>query len=94
MVIPRSRSSEIESMVLSWEREFPHCLSNLSMRVVFPWSTCAITARFRMLLILVFSASMLLSGEPDAGDGVEQKNLLEEEEGGGAALLLREEFLS
>ena len=47
-----------------------------------------------MLLILVFSASMLLSGEPDAGDGVEQKNLLEEEEGGGAALLLREEFLS
>src|SRR5579885_1976488 len=53
MVMPRSRSSSFESitrsMTVSFERNVPLCLSMASTSVVFPWSTCAMMAMFRVL---------------------------------------------
>src|SRR6266480_115294 len=52
MVIPRSRSSSLESitrsMIFSLARNVPLCLSMASTSVVLPWSTWAMMAMFRM----------------------------------------------
>src|SRR6266446_5953841 len=60
MVMPRSRSSSLESMTRStWAslaRKVPLWLSMASTRVVLPWSTWAMMAMLRMLEVkeLVF----------------------------------------
>lgn len=46
-MIPRSRSRLMESIARSWGISAPHWRSKRSMRVVFPWSTWAITATLR-----------------------------------------------
>ncbi len=48
IVMPRSRSKASESMTRSPERAAPVEESSLSRSVVFPWSTCAMTAMLRM----------------------------------------------
>ncbi len=52
MVMPRSRSSSLESITRStWcslERKVPLCCSMASTRVVLPWSTWAMMAMLRM----------------------------------------------
>ena len=48
--MPRSRSRLMESMARSWGISAPHCRRRRSMRVVLPWSTCAITATLRSRL--------------------------------------------
>src|SRR5258706_10866742 len=58
MVIPRSRSNGLESSNVSCcvtdGRKLPHCLSKASTRVVLPWSTWAMMARFRMSFRTLF----------------------------------------
>src|SRR5271157_2226917 len=55
MVMPRSRSSSLESITRStWAslaRKVPLWLSMASTRVVLPWSTCAMMAILRRLLL-------------------------------------------
>ena len=57
MVIPRSRSRSMESMMRSLTSWFslktPVCLSMPSTSVVFPWSTWAIMAMFLMFSFLM-----------------------------------------
>ena len=48
--MPRSRSRLMESMARSWGISAPHWRRRRSMRVVLPWSTCAITATLRSRL--------------------------------------------
>ena len=52
IVIPRSRSNSLESITrstrVSLERNVPLCRSMASTKVVFPWSTCAMMAIFRI----------------------------------------------
>lgn len=50
MVMPRSRSRLMESMARSCGISAPHWRRRRSMRVVFPWSTWAMTATFRRQL--------------------------------------------
>src|SRR5262245_33532217 len=55
MVIPRSRSSSFESMtrstISSLALNIPLCRSIASTSVVFPWSTCAMMAMFRVVAL-------------------------------------------
>src|SRR5271165_2060274 len=55
MVMPRSRSSSLESITrstcVSLARKVPLWFSMASTRVVFPWSTCAMMAILRRLLL-------------------------------------------
>src|SRR5215469_17355346 len=52
MVMPRSRSMSLESMMRSprrsWAAKVPDCFSRQSTRVVLPWSTCAMMAMLRI----------------------------------------------
>src|SRR5262249_29567173 len=52
IVMPRSRSMSLESMMRSprrsWAAKVPDCLSRQSTRVVLPWSTCAMMAMLRI----------------------------------------------
>src|SRR5664279_3998193 len=55
MVMPRSRSNSLESITrstwVSLARKVPLWFSMASTRVVFPWSTCAMMAMLRILLL-------------------------------------------
>src|SRR5882724_9195251 len=57
MVMPRSRSSSLESITrsttASLARKAPLCRSMASTRVVLPWSTCAMVAILRMLVFKI-----------------------------------------
>ena len=52
MVMPRSRSMSLESMMRSpsrsWAAKVPDCFSRQSTSVVLPWSTCAMMAMLRI----------------------------------------------
>src|SRR5271166_2367700 len=55
MVMPRSRSNSLESITLSacasLARQVPLWFSMASTSVVLPWSTCAMMAILRMLVL-------------------------------------------
>src|ERR1022692_239615 len=55
MVMPRSRSNSLESITrstwVSLARKVPLWFSMASTRAVFPWSTCAMMAMLRILLL-------------------------------------------
>jgi len=57
IVMPRSRSRSIESMIRSvtcwFSRNVPLCRSIPSSSVVFPWSTWAMIAIFRKFVFLM-----------------------------------------
>src|SRR5579884_3659396 len=63
MVIPRSRSSSLESITrsatCSFWRKMPLCRSMASTSVVFPWSTCAMIAILRMVWFSVTGITAL-----------------------------------
>src|SRR6266581_360195 len=67
MVMPRSRSSSLESITrsttASLARKMPLCLSMASTSVVLPWSTCALMAMLRIswLMILVLRPVRLVA---------------------------------
>jgi hypothetical protein len=64
MVIPRSRSRSIESMTRSscfwFARNTPAVRNSASTNVVFPWSTWAMIATFRMLSLIVLMSSFCI----------------------------------
>lgn len=75
IVIPRSRSRLIESMARSCGISAPHWRRILSMSVVFPWSTWAITATLRRRL-----GSSELLGAPAAAVEAEAAEKARKEE--------------
>src|ERR1700730_12891264 len=71
MVMPRSRSKSLLSNTLSvfvvFLERLDVCCSNLSTRVVLPWSTWAMMAMLRRFIALLLARTMLerdLAGKP------------------------------
>ena len=75
MVMPRSRSSALESMtrstICSLARKVPLCFSMASTSVVLPWSTWAMMA---MLRILVFKTGFFLGSDYKSGKRCEKND--------------------
>src|ERR1044071_3370934 len=79
MVMPRSRSSGMESMTrssTSWfERKTPAWRSIWSTRVVLPWSTCAMIAMFRMFTVSFHPPASAIDKNGDAPLALERDGI-------------------
>src|ERR1700758_2833088 len=76
MVMPRSRSSSLESMTrsmtVSLARKAPLWRSMASTRVVFPWSTWAMMAILRIVWLTAEDFLLPESDGPGRGLGLQQ----------------------